>query len=162
MSNFKSIALATLVITMAAALSGCNQVGSTVSTDDGYYAEERMSETEYQVFISKKTSTILDKLAAHAATATNISNGEYSAESECDNVAVTIGTIEEAYEDISKMGPAIDYEKSRENLLNQLDEAKTHLEEYKEFLESGEKITSEAMSDFAAKFKNDFTVIKAF
>lgn len=158
----KRVLFILLTAALISSLSGCKEIGSTVDTSDGYYAEQRMSEIEYDTFIAKKTSGILDKLAAHAATATNIANGEYLPEDECDNVSVTIKAIDEAYEDILKIGPSIDSEAARDNLLNQLKDAKEHLEAYYESLQDAETITYEIMSDYASKFKNDFTVIKAF
>ena len=159
-SKVTAIVIACLLLALSA--SGCKQVGSTVSTDDGYYTELRMSETEYQVFISKKTSVILDKLAAHAAAASNIANGEYKASAEHKNVLITITAVDEAYEDIEGIGAAIDYEQARLNLLDQLKAAKQHLTDYDAILQDEDKITKEEMENYAAEFKNDFTAIKAF
>lgn len=159
MNSIKKLCTVVL-ISAVVALGGCAEVGSTVDMKDGYYAEQRMSETEYTIFISKKTSAILDKLVAHAATAGNIGSGEYDAANEIKNVDVTIATIDESYEDISKIGAAIDYEDARDNLLDQLDSAKEHLESYRDCL-SGNYSKSD-LEAYASEFKNDFTAIKAF
>jgi|GEM_PF-2620808 len=158
----KGVALILACMFIVMGIGSCKQVGSTVSTDDGYYTDLRMSETEYQVFIAKKTSVILDKLAAHAAAATNIANGEYKASSEHQNVLITITAVDEAYEDIEGIGAAIDYEQARVNLLDQLKATKQHLTDYDAILQDEDKITKEEMETYAAEFKNDFTAIKAF
>lgn len=159
MENISRIC-AVCLIAAVLCFGGCAQVGSTVSTDDGYYAEQRMSETEYTIFISKKTSTILDKLAAHAAIAGNIAKGEYDAESEIKNVDVTLEAIDESYEDISRIGAAVEYETAKDNLLEQLDDAKEHLEDYRDCLKGD--YSDGDLEAYASKFKNDFTSIKAF
>jgi len=151
---------AILALTAILLVSGCKQVGSTVEKEDGYYSETRMSETEYQIFVSKQISPVKNNLVAHAATATNIANGEYDAEDEHQNVLVTLEAIDDSIEKIEGMGEAIGYENYRLNLLDQLKEAKEHLEEYDEYIVTTEEIDGEVMSNFASKFKNDFTVIK--
>lgn len=156
----KLYALATAIAVFST--SGCIQVGTTVSTEDGYYTEQRMSEIEYDTFIAKKTSVILDKLAAHAACSTNIANGEMDHFAEADNVEVTIDAVKEAYQDIKAIGASIDREKGRENLLSQLEDVEEHLNDYRSYLLTAQSIDCDKMTEFASTFKNDFTTIKAF
>ena len=143
-------------------LCSCSGPGGLVNTEEGYYTEIRMSEIEYETFIAKKTAPILDKLAAHAAMSTNISNGEYSQANEAKNVDVTIGIVNEAYNDVLGIGASLNREQARQNLLEQLKLTKEHLEAYKTELLNSKTVTPENMTIHASTFKNDFNAIKAF
>lgn len=159
--NYSMKKLAILALSAILLMSGCKQVGSTVEKEDGYYSETRMSEMEYQVFVAKQISPVKNNLLTHIATATNIANGEYTVEDEHKNILVTLEIVDDSIEKIEGMGEAIGYENYRINLLEHLEEARKHLNEYDEYITGTEEIDSEVMSSFASKLKNDFTVIEA-
>ena len=136
-------------------LSGCGGCSSfTIEPDsasDGTYSTQTsMSSLEYSIYMSKQITLFTNQLTATIS----IIQTDYDYENALDLANENLDSMEDAYEEVTVTMPATTAEDDREMVMEAMETAIGHMEQYIEALENGE-----AVDGFKSAFQQDFNAL---
>lgn len=114
---------------------------------DDYVTDQAVTGLEYTITIAKDIASASNVLSARYAASKNVTSGTYAMSSEIENVKTGLDTLNDIKDDVTKQMPAQTYESTRQNLLDVLQDAITHMTSYKEALENEEPSDISAAAD---------------
>ena len=138
--RFKKITGMLLCVTLSAGiLTGCTKF-HTADPEDGYATMFSLSPTEYAIFVSEQTSTAANILYTRFVMASRVLDGSYPWEDEAANAEEAVSKMQEVVDNVTTTMPPQTYESDRQSFLDQLEQAKTYLDDYKTHLETRDSV----------------------
>ena len=130
--------LITIVLATAFCTVGC---GKMVKPDrgNGYSTQYALSAVEYTVFLSEQTAVVENVLVTRLSMANSVADGTYEASKEIENTEEALSKIESVKTEVLTTMPAQGYETDRQTMLDQIEDVRLVLENYKSSLSSESK-----------------------
>lgn len=153
MRLYNKIALAlyvSLVLGAVTSITGCTKF-HYADVKDGYATDYPLSPTEYTIYVSKETSAASNILYTRMAMASKVIAGSYPWEDETENAEEAVSKMQSIVDGVTTTMPPESYESDRQAFLDQLEQAKTYLEDYQSHLENRD----------TAAIKSDITLFES-
>ncbi len=159
----KNILCMLLIGAIIFCVSGCNAPPtSSQIKDDGeveYSTSTVMSASDYSVYLSQQSMTIINQLQTHSLMSLKVVKGEYPYADELKNAKDSLEIVNVAINNFTVTNPPNAYADTREDVLRVMANTKSSLEAYIEALENKD---SKAIETAVSLMNSDATSLTAF